>query len=200
MPFLDRLFTYRIKSVKDLENLSDPRIFKSHLDYQHIPKGPCRYIYVERDGKDVVVSYFHFHVSHLGYKGTFAEFFDLFVQGKVMYGSWFQHIAGWRKHRDDPHVLYLNFEEIKQDMETCLHRIMEFCQLDVPKERLPEILKRCGFEFMKQHENKFDHTMGMIWEKEYQKNTFIREGKIGEGAQQLTSSQRERFEQALAQT
>lgn len=199
-PFLDRLFTYQIKSAKDLETLPDPRIFKSHLAYQYIPKGPCRYIYVARNGQDVAVSYYHFHVSHLGFKGTFAEFFDLFVKGKVMYGSWFQHIAGWQQHREDPNVLYLQFEEIQQDLKTCLHQIIDFCQLDVPQERLPEILKQCGFESMKQHEAKFDHITGMIWEKGYQKNTFIREGKIGGGAQQLTASQRERFERALAQT
>src|SRR5262249_53032518 len=75
----------------------EPRTFKSHLAYRDIPKG-CKYIYVARDGRDVAVSYFHFSRTHLGFRGTFDEFFDLFLQGKVEPASWFEHVKGWWTH------------------------------------------------------------------------------------------------------
>ena len=49
----------------DLSALPSPRIFKTHLPYNVIPKSPnkdmvCKYIYVARNPKDVVVSYYFF--------------------------------------------------------------------------------------------------------------------------------------------
>ena len=69
-------------SDQGYEDRAAPRVFKSHLPFEQIPKGPGRYIYVARDGRDVAVSYFNFYRSHNGYKGTFAEFFELFLCGK----------------------------------------------------------------------------------------------------------------------
>ncbi|MBF0288096.1 MAG: sulfotransferase domain-containing protein [SAR324 cluster bacterium] len=195
-PFLDRSLAHHIHSAKDFEDLPNPRVLKSHLGYPFIPKGAGRYIYVERDGKDVAVSYFHFYKSHLGFHGSFAEFFNLFLNGEVMYGSWFEHVAGWRAHRKDPDILYLQYEDIKQDMEACLHQIIDFCRLDVPMKRFPEILEQCSFEFMKQHEDKFDHITGMMLEKGYKTSAFIREGKASSGNEYLTASQLTQFEEA----
>ena len=75
-------FERALKAGRDLDALPAPRVFKSHLTYRRIPKGPCRYIYVARDGKDVAVSYYHFYRSHMGYKGTFEEFFERFLTGE----------------------------------------------------------------------------------------------------------------------
>ena len=64
-----------------------------------------------RNGKDVLTSYFHFHRSHLGFKGTLDDFLQAFVRGKIGYGSWFQHVADWKKHAGDGNVLFLRYEE-----------------------------------------------------------------------------------------
>src|SRR5918912_2778588 len=75
---------------KNIAALPCPRIFKTHLQYRWKPLGPCKFIYVARNGKDVAVSYYHFHVSHRGFRGTFAQFLKLFLKGKILYGSWFK--------------------------------------------------------------------------------------------------------------
>ncbi len=196
-PFLDRSLAHHLQSASDFEDLPNPRVFKSHLGYPFIPKGAGRYIYVERDGKDVAVSYFHFYQSHLGFQGNFSDFFDLFLRGKVMYGSWFEHAAGWRIHQKDNNVLYLQYADLKQDMEACLQQIIDFCQLNVSQQRFPQILEQCSFEYMKQNEDKFDHITGMMLEKGYQKSAFIRSGKMSSGKDYLTKSQITQFDQAL---
>jgi hypothetical protein len=74
------------RSQKDgtaYDALPAPRVLKSHLSYRKIPKGPCRYIYVARDGKDMAVSYYHFYTTHMGFKGTFDDFFPRFLRGEV---------------------------------------------------------------------------------------------------------------------
>jgi hypothetical protein len=174
----------------------EPRTLKSHLAYRHIPKG-CKYLYVARDGKDVAVSYFHFSRSHLGFRGSFDEFFDRFMRGRVEAGSWFEHVKGWWAHRHDPNVLFLRYEELLHDLESCLQRIIAFCDLEVEPARLPTILERCSFAFMKRHESQFDHLTGTLWEQGLQLNTFLRNGRAGDWKELLKAEHAARFDRAL---
>lgn len=190
-------FERSVRSAQDFEKRKSPRIFKSHLSFDKIPKGPGRYIYVARDGRDVAVSYYNLYRNYNGYKGTFAEFFEEFMNGKVNYGSWFKHVGDWWKHRNDLNVLFLTYEEMQHDLEGCIKRIIAFCHLEVAEEKLPRILERCSFDFMKQHENKFDPALEVLWEQGTQMNSFLRHGHIGEGEQELTTEQRIYFDQAF---
>ncbi len=179
------------------EHVPSPRIFKTHLRFGKAPKGPGRYIYVVRDGADVAVSYYNLERNYNQYKGTFEEFFERFMRGKVQFGSWFDHVEGWRKHRHVLNVLFLTYEELSRDLEGCVRRIIAFCDLKVPEERMPAILERCSFAFMKEHESKFDPALETLWENGTRLNSFLRAGQVGAGARELTRAQRERFEQVL---
>jgi hypothetical protein len=152
---------------------------------------------VARDGKDVAVSYYHFYRSHMGYKGTFEEFFGRFLAGEVSYGPWLRHVEGWWAHRDDPNVLFLHYEDLAHDLAGSLHRIANFCGLDVDPERFGGILERCGFAFMKAHEARFDPLLGMLWERGTRPNAHLRDGQVGGWKQHLTPEQEARFERAL---
>ena len=175
-PWFERL---AIKG-KNFEHLCSPRIFKSHLAYKWIPKNSGKYIYVVRNVKDVAISNFHFFASHLGLdrQMTFSEFFDIFMKGKILWGNWFYHVNGWWSHKDEENVLILHYEDLVQDLEVCLYKIIDFCGLEVSQERFPEILEKCNFAFMKKHESKFDSTMEKILEQGLIKNSFIRKGKV----------------------
>ena len=79
--------------LPELKNLPSPRLIKSHLSYNTTPKSAnedrqCKYIYVARNPKDTVVSFFHFTESLAqkvgsdhGYNGPFEFFFKLFIEG-----------------------------------------------------------------------------------------------------------------------
>jgi hypothetical protein len=190
-------FERSLRSGRGFETRPSPRLFKSHLSYRQIPKGPCKYVYVARDGKDVAVSYYHLYRGYNGFEGTFDEFFDLFLRGKVGYGSWFRHVRGWRAHRHDPNVLFLTYEELTRDLEGAVRKLIAFCGLDVPPGRLPGILERCGFAFMKKYESQFDPALEMLWEQGIRLNSFLRGGKVGEGSVRLSGEQEARFDAAL---
>ncbi len=181
-------------SGRKFEDLPSPRIFKSHLAYKWIPKGPCKYIYVVRNVKDVAVSNFHFSASHFGYKKTFSEFFDIFMRGKLTFGSWFDHVTGWWTHQDKENVLFLRYEDLIQDLEGCLYKIADFCGFEVARERFPEILARCSFAFMKQHESKFDFGMEKLLEEGIVQNSFIRKGKVNKAQEYFTEEQEKTLE------
>jgi hypothetical protein len=119
------------------------------------------------------------------------------MRGKLHYGSWFDHVEGWRKHRHNLNILFLSYEELTRDLEGCIRRISAFCQIKVPEEKLPRIIKRCSFDFMKQHEGKFDPALEMLWENGTELNSFLRVGRAGQGARELSEEQRIRFEQVL---
>ena len=80
-------------SIPVIDRLPSPRLMFSHLPYHVIPKGKdnnstCKYIYVARNPKDVVVSFYHFMFSTRRLHGedlsslTWDTFVDLFLQGK----------------------------------------------------------------------------------------------------------------------
>jgi hypothetical protein len=143
------------------------------------------------------VSYYHLYRRYNSYEGTFEQFFDLFLRGKVEFGSWFGHVKGWWQHRHDPDVLFLTYEELTRDLEGCVRRTINFCGLDVPPEQLPTILERCAFDFMKQHESRFDPALETLWEEGVQPGAFLRNGRTGEGAVRLSGNQADRFDTAL---
>jgi hypothetical protein len=182
------------RSADGFEGRPSPRLFKSHLSYGRIPKGPCKYIYIARNGKDVAVSYFHFSRTHYGFRGTFDEFFDRFMRGRVEWGSWFKHVKGWWRHRNDVNVLFLYYEELLHDLESCLRRIIAFCELDVDPARFPTILERSSFAFMKAHESQFDPQLGALWEQGVQSTAFIRQGQAGAWKGTLSPQQAARFD------
>jgi hypothetical protein len=162
----------------DITLLQSPRIFKSHMSYSWIPKGPCKYIYVARDGRDVSVSYFHLYRTYHNFKGTFADFFKKFVRGRVGWGSWFNHVSSWWSHKDDSNVLFLWYEDLIDDLEGSIRKVSDFCGFEIEAERFPVIVERCGFSYMKSQEAKFDPFTQLPKRGNTNKNSFIRNGRI----------------------
>ena len=74
----------------DITIQPSPRLMKTHQPYHTIPKGgsdatACKYIYVARNPKDVVVSYYKFEKKMApltGYSGPFEFFAKMFLEGK----------------------------------------------------------------------------------------------------------------------
>jgi len=177
--------------------LPSPRVFKCHLPYSDTPKTKGKYIYVMRDGLDVMVSYYHFYRSHLSFQGTFDDFFDAFMAGRVQFQSWFKHVLEWWQHRDDPDVLFLKYEEIIGNLDDSIRKVADFCGVEVSPQRLAVVKERCAFSFMKVHENKFDHTTGLALDRGYQLEAFIRKGKKGSGELVLSPEQKEKFDRVM---
>ncbi|MGZ3933314.1 MAG: sulfotransferase domain-containing protein, partial [Bacteroidia bacterium] len=95
---------------KDIINaMSGGRIIKTHDPlFSYFPK----MIYIYRDYRDVLVSYYHYRTGVKEFTGTFSEFLrSEFIEGH--FGSWPDHIekafAEKAKRPDD--VLILKYEE-----------------------------------------------------------------------------------------
>jgi len=195
-PWFERSLALGTMESQDFESLRSPRIFKSHLPCRWLPKG-CRYIYITRDGMDVAVSYYNLYRSHLGFDGSFSDFFDRFMTGRLQYKSWFKHVAGWQAQSGNPRVLLVRYEDMLSSLEGVVAEVIEFCGLEVSDKQLDRVLRRCDFEFMKKHESKFDHATRVLLDRGIRPSSFIRKGNNGDGSGWLTGRHRDAFHRQL---
>ncbi|XP_043942192.1 sulfotransferase 1C4-like isoform X2 [Protopterus annectens] len=185
--------------VKHAEQMQSPRIIKTHLPFQLIPKSfleeKCKIIYVARNAKDNAVSYYHFHQMNRGLPepGTWEEFLKKFQEGTLCWGSWYAHVQGWWDAKDHHNILYIFYEDIKESPRREIQRVMQFLNADLPDNILEKIYQHTSFEFMKKNPMTnystipppiFDHTI----------SAFMRKGIVGGWKDSFSPSQNEAFD------
>ncbi|CAN7948626.1 unnamed protein product, partial [Ixodes hexagonus] len=152
-PFLDFLGA---EGVKDMRR---PGAIKTHLPFDKQSYSyRAKYVYVTRNPYDCCVSFYH-HTKNFPFyefeSGTFDEFFELFLQGKVEFGDYFDHLLSWYKHRDDPNVLLVTYEDLKKDFGLWIQKIGEFIgreygeRLQSQPEALERVISMTSLEAMK---------------------------------------------------
>ncbi len=187
-PWFERSLATGELSADDLVRFESPRVFKSHLPREWLPDG-ARYIYVERDVEDVLVSYFHFYRAYLGFRGSLDDFYRRFMDGRVQYGSWFEHVAGWRKHANDADVLILRYEDLLADRKGSIETIVRFLDWDCDERLVDRAVIESTFDAMKRREAVFDHATALLLERGVSPQSFLRSGRSGDGAAELSPTQ-----------
>lgn len=172
-------------SGKALEVIPSPRFFKSHLPYEKLPRNG-KFIYVARNVRDVAVSAYHHLNLVTGKKGDMEQFVNDFLREKVGFGSWFEHIESWWPRRNDSNVLFLEYEKVIVDLAGTVRQVAQFCNLPLKEADLPRIVERCGIEFMKNHDRKFDPRPHLMVADV---GAFIRKGGVGDGRAAFSSEQ-----------
>ena len=190
VPWYERDLAIGRRTPSDLDDLDGPRIFKTHLPARWVPRGG-RTIYIERDGRDVAVSYFHLYREYLGFRGSFDDFFARFLAGDLQYRSYFRHVAGWRERAEDPDALWLDFEELRSDRRATVERVVGFLGWDVSASRIDEVVAATQFDAMKRLESKFDHATSRLLELGVRPGRFLRRGASGDGRAQLSAAQQQ---------
>ncbi|MCY1021306.1 sulfotransferase domain-containing protein [Pyxidicoccus sp. MSG2] len=160
-----------------LEKLPSPRVFKTHMYYEMLrPSKESRIIFITRDAQDTFVSCYHHAELALKFRSPFDRFIDGMVRGRGVFGSWYGYMRSWMPHRNDANVLWVRYEDMKQDLEGQARRVAAFLGIPVPEERLADILEKCSFAYMRQHDPKFDFRLSM---HEESPGHFIRQGGSG---------------------
>ncbi|XP_057598080.1 sulfotransferase 4A1 isoform X1 [Hippopotamus amphibius kiboko] len=132
-----------------IKELTSPRLIKSHLPYRFLPSdlhnGDSKVIYMARNPKDLVVSYYQFHRSlrTMSYRGTFQEFCRRFMNDKLGYGSWFEHVQEFWEHRMDANVLFLKYEDMHRDLVTMVEQLARFLGVSCDKAQLETLIEHC---------------------------------------------------------
>lgn len=134
-----------------------PRLFKSHLTWDEIPKG-ARYIYIVRNPKDVSVSDYNFLGNWIFETKEIS--LDEFVRTNyVESDNYWKHISSWWSQYNNPDVLFLCYEDMKADLEITIRLVARFMQIKLDNDLLAITLEKASFQFMKTHNHQFNDHM-----------------------------------------
>ncbi|XP_042328047.1 sulfotransferase 1C2-like [Sceloporus undulatus] len=205
IPFIDLFPPPPIpKGLDEAEAMPSPRTIKTHLPVQLVPPSfwvqNCKMIYVARNAKDNAVSYFHFHRMNQGMPepGTWDQFLENFLTGQVAWGSWLDHVCGWWEAKDRHPILYLFYEDMKEDLSREIQKVAQFLGIQLPDPVLKQIVQHTAFESMKTNPMANYSTLpAFIMDQDV--SPFMRKGIVGDWKQHFTVAQSERLDDIFAQ-
>lgn len=188
---------------RDRYDSPEPGLFGTHIPFDSLPdsvkQSPCKMVYICRNPYDACVSFWQFAKTFTPPSLPFLsleEAFDRYCKGTIVYGAFWTHMLGyWNESKKRPDkVLFLKYEDLKEDIEGELKKIAQFlgCPFSYEEESrgvIEDIVGLCSFEKMKELEvNKNGVVM-----VNYQNKNFFRKGEIGDYVNHLTPSMIERL-------
>ncbi|XP_063773966.1 sulfotransferase 6B1-like [Pseudophryne corroboree] len=190
----------KAERYEHLKQQPSPRLLASHLTFDSIPKSfheKTKILVILRNPKDTAVSYYHFTNCNpvLPTYSSWDLFFQDFISGNVIYGSYFDYVLGLEKHIADENVLILTFEDMKMDFPAEIRKIADFYGLSMTDEQVEYVQNKTSFKSMKENSG---NTHGKIG------GAFFRKGEIGDWKSLFTEEQSKevdaKFEETLAGT
>ncbi|XP_061435688.1 sulfotransferase 1 family member D1-like isoform X1 [Lethenteron reissneri] len=193
-------FVMHRKGVEVLNDMPSPRTIKTHLPYQLMPSSfwdnDCKVIYIARNAKDNAVSAFHFNRMNKLHPepGTWEEYLHRFMTGNVCWGSWHDHVTDWWNMRERHRILYLFFEDMKEDPMREVSRIARFLERPLSEQQLREVVKLTSFPVMRDNPMTNYSTLPTDF-LNHSVSPFMRKGDVGDWRNHFSAAQLEAFEQ-----
>nr|XP_057907223.1 cytosolic sulfotransferase 3-like [Doryrhamphus excisus]XP_057907224.1 cytosolic sulfotransferase 3-like [Doryrhamphus excisus] len=200
VPFLEMAVPSVPKGTELAENLvTSPRLIKTHFPVQFVPKSfweqNCRIVYLARNAKDSAVSYFHFDRMNMAEPepGDWSVFLQRFMQGKLVFGSWYDHVNGWwKKKQTYSKIHYMFYEDLTEDTGREMDKLCSFVGLSPSEEQKKSIISMVEFDNMKKN-NMANHSSIPIMD--FKISHFMRKGKVANWKDHFTVAQNERFDE-----
>ncbi|NXH56007.1 ST6B1 Sulfotransferase, partial [Rhabdornis inornatus] len=142
--------------LKRMKHLPSRRIIVTHLRPDFLPpsifQSKAKILVLVRNPKDTAVSYYHFS-NNLPATPSFPswdEFFADFMNGKLAWGSYFDHLVEWNKYIDNERIMTISYEELKEDPILGMKKIASFFGFSLCEEDFSRIAKKTTFKAMKE--------------------------------------------------
>ena len=196
-----------------LEAQTHRRFMKTHLPVDAIRFSPqAKYLYIGRDGRDVVWSMYNHHVNanqkwydalndtpgRVGppigpppddIRQYWREWLD---RDGYPFWSFWENVRSWWAVRDLPNVKFIHFANLKHDMAREIRGIAEFLDIPIKESRWEAILEHCSFEWMKKNATKTVPLGGAFWDAGAE--VFINKGVNGRWSNTLTPEEVAEYE------
>jgi len=194
-----------------LQTASPPRFIKTHLQQCLLPtdvaKVGSKILYVCRDPKDVCVSLFYHSVKLDGFTGTFDDMVDLFLADVYPWAPFWGNVLGFWDIRNDPNVMFITYEQLKQDLRGNISKVAQFLGVQRPglkpgcidDKELDQLTEHCTFGSMSKNPATNNEALFAVGtdksdkEKGSKDVLFMRKGQVGDHKKHLSSDQIQRF-------
>ncbi|XP_015729900.1 sulfotransferase 2B1-like isoform X2 [Coturnix japonica] len=182
-----------------LRDTATNRLITSHLPARvlgpRLQGSKAKVIYVARNPKDVVVSYYHFHLlaKFLPDPISFDAFLQQFLEGKVHYGSWFEHVKGWLGQRQLLDIIYVTYEELHQDLRGAAQRLSAFLGITLEPQTLLALEQHCSFAAMRDNAMA-NYTLIPREIMDHSRGRFMRRGVVGDWRCHFSAAQNALFD------
>ncbi|XP_042653024.1 LOW QUALITY PROTEIN: sulfotransferase family cytosolic 1B member 1-like [Tyto alba] len=190
--------------TEQLEAMVSPRIIKTHIPAHILPKSfwenTCKMIYMGCNAKDMAISFYHFDLMNKlhPHPGTWAQYLEEFMSGRVAYGSWYNHVKDYWERRKDHPILYLFYEDLKEDLRREIVKVAQFLGRELPEAALDAITRHTSFEAMRDNPTT-NYSMVPPQFMDHSISPFMRKGTAGDWKNHFTVAQNERFDQDYTQ-
>ena len=182
--------------LSHLSNTTEPRLFSTHVPFlslsNSIKESNCKIVYICRNPFDTFVSawvFFNKIMSDSLNEVTIEEALENYCKGIIGFGPIWEHMLGyWKESIATPNkVLFLKYEELKEDANFYVKRVAEFLDCPFTEEEesngvIENIINLCSFEKMKNLEVNKSGTIGKNLVKKY----LFRKGEIGDWVNYFT--------------
>lgn len=208
------------EAMAALEAQKHRRVLKTHLPVDAlIYSARAKYIFVGRDGRDVIWS------KHNHFRNLLPQFYealngragrvgppltrppesalDYFREWMIDFGppghpNFWDHMRSWWSIRHLPNIRFVHFDTLKRDLRGEMRSISDFLGIDLTEEEFANAVSHCSFEFMKAHADRVAPRGGVSFEGGGR--TFINKGSNGRWSGQLTAEESQAYEaRALAE-
>ncbi|XP_077145628.1 amine sulfotransferase-like [Ranitomeya variabilis] len=183
----------------DYNSRPSPRLFTTHLPYYLMPKDlklkMGKIIYVSRNPKDVLTSYYHVYKMNPSLESAidWEIFIDLFISGKVASGSWFDHVSDWYQRKEDFDILFLTYEDMIKDLRSAVLKICKYVGINLDDEAIDIVVEKASFKNMIQDPlANYTFLSNELLDKN--KGSFLRKGIVGDWKTIMTVAQSEMFD------
>lgn len=212
-PWVDLRVPPKQVKLPMLEAQTHRRILKTHLPVDALVySDKAKYIYIGRDGRDVVWSMYNHHVNanQAWYEALndtpgrvgppietppadirqyWRDWLD--KDGHPFWPFW-ENIRAWWQIRKLPNILFVHFNDLKRDMPAEMRRIARFLGIAIDESRWEDILRYCSFDWMKKNAAKSVPLGGAFWEGGAE--IFINKGVNGRWVDTLTAAESAEYE------
>ncbi|KAG2463886.1 ST2S2 sulfotransferase, partial [Polypterus senegalus] len=151
-------------------------------------------IYTARNAKDTAVSYFHFcRMNKIQSRaGTWPNFLEEFINGEMVFGPWYDHVRGWWDKKESHPILYLLYEDLKENLSREVDKICRFLGRELSVADKQKLVSQTSFDVMKSTPMANYSTCSAM---NHKVSPFMRKGQVGDWKNHFTVAQNERFDE-----
>ena len=207
-PWLDLRVPPKEVKLPAVEAQTHRRFLKTHLPVDALVFSPkAKYVYIGRDGRDVVWSLYNHHVNAnatwyaalndtpglVGPKigpppaDIRAYWREWLARDGYPFWSLWENVRTWWAIRDLPNVHFIHFAELKADLPGEMRRLAGFLGIPIDERHWPRILEYCSFDWMKRNATKSVPLGGAFWDAGAE--VFIHKGVNGRWKDTLTPAE-----------